>query len=107
MHSLNGTINLCSSWKMFYSCADTVASQQPGPLTNSSPSDDGAAPNGMLSNPELAIDEGTISLSSQYSQGYALIMDPNKIIFSYVYWILCIFMFLFHPMLFSCCICSA
>jgi hypothetical protein len=24
----------------------------------------------MLSNPELAIDEGTISLSSQYSQGY-------------------------------------
>ncbi|PVH37098.1 hypothetical protein PAHAL_6G245500 [Panicum hallii] len=48
---------------------NTVASQQPGPLTNSSPSDDGAAPNGMLSNPELAIDEGTISLSSQYSQG--------------------------------------
>jgi hypothetical protein len=85
MYSFNGTINLCSSWKMFYSCADTVASQQPGPLTNSSPSDDGAAPNGMLSNPELAIDEGTISLSSQYSQGYALIMDPNKIIFFHTF----------------------
>ena len=65
----------------FYSCADTVASQQPAQLTNSSPSDDCAAPNGMLSNPELAIDEGTISLSSQYSQGYAPIMDPNKTFF--------------------------
>ncbi|RLN03331.1 transcription factor BIM1-like [Panicum miliaceum] len=48
---------------------NTVASQQPAQLTNSSPSDDCAAHNGMLSNPELAIDEGTISLSSQYSQG--------------------------------------
>jgi len=66
---------------MFYSCADTVASQQPAQLTNSSPSDGCAAPNGMLSNPELAIDEGTISLSSQYSQGYAPIMDPKKTFF--------------------------
>ncbi|XP_039854515.1 transcription factor BIM2-like isoform X3 [Panicum virgatum] len=48
---------------------NTVASQQPTQLTNPLPSDDCAAPNGMLSNPELAIDEGTISLSSQYSQG--------------------------------------
>jgi len=92
---------------MFYSCAGTVASQQPAQLTNSSPSDGCAAPNGMLSNPELAIDEGTISLSSQYSQGYAPIMDPKETFFSYVYWIICIFMFLFLPMLFCCCICSA
>ncbi|CAO2184045.1 unnamed protein product [Urochloa humidicola] len=49
--------------------ANTLASQQPAQLTNSSSSDDSAAPNGMLNNPELAIDEGTISLSSQYSQG--------------------------------------
>ncbi|CAO2169485.1 unnamed protein product [Urochloa humidicola] len=49
--------------------ANTPASQQPAQLTNSSSSDDCAAPNGMLNNPELAIDEGTISLSSQYSQG--------------------------------------
>ncbi|RCV31614.1 hypothetical protein SETIT_6G192000v2 [Setaria italica] len=48
---------------------NTVASQQQAQLTNSSPSDDSAVPNGMLNNPELAIDEGTISLSSQYSQG--------------------------------------
>ncbi|KAJ1268964.1 hypothetical protein BS78_07G173600 [Paspalum vaginatum] len=49
--------------------AKNVASQQPTQLTNSSPSEDSAVQNGMLSNPELAIDEGTISLSSQYSQG--------------------------------------
>ncbi|CAO2211323.1 unnamed protein product, partial [Urochloa humidicola] len=48
---------------------NTLASQQPAQLTNSSSSDDCAVPNGMLNNPELAIDEGTISLSSQYSQG--------------------------------------
>jgi hypothetical protein len=63
---------------MFYSYADAVASQQQAQLTNSSPSDDSAVPNGMLNNPELAIDEGTISLSSQYSQGYVLTMVPNK-----------------------------
>ncbi|CAL4999471.1 unnamed protein product [Urochloa decumbens] len=49
--------------------ANTLASQQPAQLTNSSSSDDSAIPNGMLNNPDLAIDEGTISLSSQYSQG--------------------------------------
>lgn len=46
-----------------------AASQQATQLTNPSPSDDLAGHSGMLSNPELAIDEGTISLSSQYSQG--------------------------------------
>lgn len=51
------------------SVANNVASQQPMQLTKSSPSEDSAGHNGMLSNPELAIDEGTISLSSQYSQG--------------------------------------
>ncbi|CAL5005611.1 unnamed protein product [Urochloa decumbens] len=49
--------------------ANTLASQQPAQLTNSSSSDDCAIPNGMLNNSDLAIDEGTISLSSQYSQG--------------------------------------
>nr|CAB3483333.1 unnamed protein product [Digitaria exilis] len=49
--------------------ANTVATLQSAPLKNSSPSNDCAVPNGMLNNPELAIDEGTISLSSQYSQG--------------------------------------
>ncbi|XP_066353015.1 transcription factor BIM2-like [Miscanthus floridulus] len=50
---------------------NNVASQQAThtQLTNSSPSDDLAGHNGMLNNPELAIDEGTISLSSQYSEG--------------------------------------
>ncbi|WVZ92382.1 hypothetical protein U9M48_038453 [Paspalum notatum var. saurae] len=49
--------------------ASNVASQQPTQLINLSPSEDSAVQNGMLNNPELAIDEGTISLSSQYSQG--------------------------------------
>lgn len=50
---------------------NNVASQQATQtqLTNPSPSDDLAGHNGMLNNPELAIDEGTISLSSQYSEG--------------------------------------
>jgi len=50
---------------------NNVATQQAAEtqLTNPSPSDDLAGNNGMLNNPELAIDEGTISLSSQYSEG--------------------------------------
>ncbi|XP_066330762.1 transcription factor BIM1-like isoform X1 [Miscanthus floridulus] len=48
---------------------DNVASQKATQLTNLSPSDDLAGHNGTPNNPELAIDEGTISLSSQYSQG--------------------------------------
>jgi hypothetical protein len=63
--------------RCFYSCADNVATQQAAEtqLTNPSPSDDLAGNNGMLNNPELAIDEGTISLSSQYSEGYVPSVD--------------------------------
>ncbi|XP_062191921.1 transcription factor BIM2-like isoform X2 [Phragmites australis] len=49
--------------------ANNVVSQQPAQLIKSSPTEDCAVNSEMLNNPELAIDEGTISLSSQYSQG--------------------------------------
>ncbi|TVU05429.1 hypothetical protein EJB05_48592 [Eragrostis curvula] len=49
--------------------ANNVASQQAMQLTKSSPTEDSAVNNEILKDPELAIDEGTISLSSQYSQG--------------------------------------
>ncbi|KAM0861184.1 hypothetical protein ACQ4PT_046047 [Festuca glaucescens] len=47
---------------------DNVTSQQQAHQPISSPTEDRGINNEMFSNPELAIDEGTISLSSQYSQ---------------------------------------
>jgi hypothetical protein len=58
---------------MFPCHADNNASQEPAQLTKSLPTEDGAVNSEMLEDPELAIDEGTISLSSQYSQGYVQI----------------------------------
>ncbi|KAL6646064.1 hypothetical protein ACP70R_017672 [Stipagrostis hirtigluma subsp. patula] len=49
--------------------ANNVASQQPAQLTKSFPAENCAINSEMSNNPDLAIDEGTISLSSQYSQG--------------------------------------
>ena len=91
----------------FYSCADNVASQKATQLTNLSPSDDLAGHNGTPNNPELAIDEGTISLSSQYSQGYVPSVYTNKTIsfLSKVYQIICIFYVLCFRNAVSC-ICS-
>ncbi|KAL6858870.1 hypothetical protein ACP4OV_017872 [Aristida adscensionis] len=49
--------------------ANKVASQQPAQVTKSSAAEDCAVNSEVVNNPELAVDEGTISLSSQYSQG--------------------------------------
>ncbi|XP_062195442.1 transcription factor BIM3-like isoform X2 [Phragmites australis] len=49
--------------------ANNVVSQQPGQLTKTLPTEYCAVNSEMLTNPELAIEEGTISLSSQYSKG--------------------------------------
>jgi hypothetical protein len=48
---------------------NNVASQQQTELIKSLPAEDDAVNSEMLKDPDLAIDEGTISLSSQYSQG--------------------------------------
>jgi hypothetical protein len=57
---------------------DNGTSQQQAHQPISSPAEDRVINNEMFSNPELAIDEGTISLSSQYSQEYVLIMSCSK-----------------------------
>ena len=49
-------------------CADNALSQSQPQWAGPSPVDDCAVNSQMLNNQQLAIDEGTISVSSQYSQ---------------------------------------